>query len=45
MSLLGKYVCVYRLMADKVYIYHIAHGASNYPALFRELQTSKELEE
>lgn len=41
----GKYVCVYRLMADKVYIYHIAHGASNYPALFRELQTMIEPEE
>ena len=41
----GKYVCVYRLMADKVYVYHIAHGASNYPALFRELQTMIEPEE
>lgn len=33
----GKYVCVYRLIADTVYVYHIAHGASNYPSLFKRL--------
>lgn len=32
----GKYICVYRLIEDCVYVYHIAHGASNYPRLFRE---------
>lgn len=31
----GKYVCVYRLIGETVYVYHIAHGASNYPALFK----------
>lgn len=31
----GKYICVYRLIADTVYVYHIAHGASNYPSLFK----------
>ena len=33
----GKYICVYRLIAETVYVYHIAHGAGNYPALFRAL--------
>ena len=33
----GKYICVYRLMAERVYVYHIAYGASNYPALFKRL--------
>ena len=33
----GKYICVYRLIAGTVYVYHIAHGASNYPALFKRL--------
>lgn len=30
----GKYICVYRVLGDTVYVYHIAHGASNYPLLF-----------
>lgn len=33
----GKYMCVYRVIADEVLIYHIAHGASNYPSLFKTL--------
>jgi toxin ParE1/3/4 len=33
----GKYICVYRLIAEMVYVYHIAHGASNYPTLFKRL--------
>ena len=33
----GKYICVYRLIAETVYVYHIAHGASNYPTLFKKL--------
>lgn len=33
----GKYICVYRVTAETVYIYHIAHGASNYPTLFKRL--------
>lgn len=31
----GKYICVYRLIADTVFVYHIAHGASNYPTTFK----------
>lgn len=33
----GKYICVYRILGDTVYVYHIAHGASNYPRLFKRL--------
>ena len=33
----GKYICVYRILGDTVYVYHIAHGASNYPLLFKRL--------
>ena len=31
----GKYLCVYRLIGETVYVYHIAHGASDYPTLFK----------
>ena len=34
----GKYICVYRLIGDMVFVYHIAHGASNYPTLFKKLR-------
>ena len=33
----GKYICVYRLVAQTVFVYHIAHGASNYPVTFKQL--------
>ena len=33
----GKYICVYRLIAETVFVYHIAHGARNYPRLFKRL--------
>ena len=33
----GKYIAVYRLIEDTAYVYHIAHGASNYPSLFKHL--------
>ena len=34
----GKYICVYRPITETVYVYHIAHGASNYPTLFKGLR-------
>ena len=34
----GKYICVYRLIGESVFIYHIAHGASNYPSLFKKMK-------
>ena len=33
----GKYICVYRVFGEMVCVYHIAHGASNYPTLFKAL--------
>ena len=33
--LAGKYLMFYRLLGDMVVIYHIAHGASNYPKLLK----------
>lgn len=32
-----KYICVYKLIGKTVYVYHIAHGAGNYPLLFKRL--------
>ena len=33
----GNYICIYRPIADNVFVYHIAHGASDYPVLFKRL--------
>ena len=33
MLVCDKYVCIYRLIGDTVYIYHIAHGATEYNKL------------
>ena len=33
----GKFIAVYRLIERTVYIYHIAHGASDYPTLLKEI--------
>lgn len=35
--LAGKYICLYRVIGDEVFVYHIAHGASNYPTLFKRM--------
>lgn len=32
-----KYICIYQPVADNVFVYHIAHGASDYPVLFKRL--------
>jgi plasmid stabilization system protein ParE len=37
----GKYICIYRMLADTVYVYHIVHGTSNYPNLFTRLLKEK----
>jgi plasmid stabilization system protein ParE len=39
----GKYIGVYRVLSETVFIYHIAHGASNYPALFKQLLRKENL--
>jgi len=31
----GEYVCVYRIIDNTVYIYHVVHGATDYPKLFK----------
>ena len=33
----GKFVAVYRLFGRTVFVYHIAHGASDYPTLMKEI--------
>ena len=35
--LAGKHICLYRVIGDEVFVYHIAHGASNYPTTFKRL--------
>ncbi len=32
----GKFIAAYRLMGDTVFIYHIAHGATDYPKLIKD---------
>lgn len=34
----GKYICVYRCVGDEALVYHIAHGARDYPRLFKTVQ-------
>ena len=31
----GKYVCIYRIIGDTVFVYHIVHGSRDYPRLFK----------
>ncbi len=31
----GKYICVYRVIEQEVYIYRIVYGATDYPKFFR----------
>ena len=33
----GKFIAVYRLIGSTVYVYHIAHGTSDYPKLFHDI--------
>lgn len=33
----GNYLCIYRLIADTVFVYHIVHGSTNYPKLLKAL--------
>ena len=33
----GKFIAAYRLIGGTVYVYHIAHGASDYPKLMKEI--------
>ena len=33
----GKYLAVYRLVGNSVFVYHIAHGASDYTTLIKDI--------
>ena len=33
----GKYICVYRNVGGEAIVYHISHGARDYPRLFRTM--------
>ena len=33
----GKFIAAYRLIERTVFVYHIAHGASDYPTLLKEI--------
>ena len=35
MLVCGKYVCIYRLIGEIVYVYHITPGTTEYPKLFK----------
>jgi len=35
MLVCDQYLCIYRLIDDVVYVYHIAHGATEYGNLFK----------
>jgi len=37
MLVIGQYLCIYRVIEDVVYIYHIVHGTMNYPKLWKKL--------
>ncbi len=38
MLICGRYLCFYRVIGKMVYVYHIVHGATDYPKLFRDLE-------
>lgn len=35
MIICGKYLGFYRVIENSVYVYHIAHGSTDYPKLFK----------
>ncbi|GBR73379.1 toxin ParE [Candidatus Termititenax aidoneus] len=38
MLVCGNYLCVYRLIEDIIFVYHITDGRMDYPKLFKDLQ-------
>lgn len=38
----GKFICVYRLISNTVFVYHIVHGATDYPHLLKDLENTPE---
>ena len=38
MLICGHYLCIYRVIGDTVYVYHIVDGRANYPELAKDLK-------
>lgn len=38
MLICGNYLCIYRLIGDTVFVYHIVDGRMNYPKLMDDLK-------
>jgi len=36
-----KYLCIYKIAGNTVFIHHVVHGARNYPMLFNEETSMK----
>ena len=32
----GKYICIYKIVGNTVFIHHVVHGARDYPLIFKE---------
>lgn len=37
MLICGNYLCIYRLISNKVFVYHIVDGRADYPKLLNDL--------
>lgn len=38
MLICGRYLCIYRVIEEIVYVYHIVDGRNNYPMSMKDLQ-------
>jgi len=38
----GKYLCIYKVIEQTIYVYHIVYGATDYPKLFKSLSLSSD---
>lgn len=38
MLICGHYICVYRVIEETMYVYHIVDGRTNYPRLLKDLK-------
>ena len=35
---IGKYICIYRLIGDDIVVYRVADGRRDYPSLFKKMK-------
>lgn len=40
--IVGKYLCIYKVIQKTIYVYHIVYGATDYPKLFKSLYSSSD---